>query len=513
MSGSCGCENSNCKCAESYSTESNIINIPCIIDGQEAILTNDPNVGGNEGMMFLFEDNFKWSMKDDLWKEKMKRLNRDMKKVFNENNIPLHEGVSADDYGIQLKKVDCSHDNLGIKTMEQLNGELLLTLVCDACGKRTSTSAPIESDAWDAESFAASVVNKGKVPQGAIAKAMMNRAMITQVSIESVIQELENKVNLGLISEDELMKSLKKKFGAEYDIQVFNSRYGYDHIECGKCGGSHKGYCPDYGKEEDEYNQCTDCKWDGANGNWNTVIEWCSSCKEKNEIEAKRNAERIRLEKEREEQEERDFQESEKYSREQGDIWEDRYLAESNRLSNPGQFRKYMEELPFPDNMENTKELGFIDKNGNTVEIYIGSGGSNNYDDEGVLEWWVVSNWWDDKPLRPNQEAEVKQFLNDYLRHHGVPKYELFWRNRYDDEDGDESDVFITLNPLPAAEEKLWKSLWENKSRKTGSCSHDDFEIETIEKDGSDYLLTFKCLGCKKVGSTSAELQDNEWMD
>ena len=49
----------------------------------------------------------------------------------------------------------CSHDNLGIKTMEQLNGELLLTLVCDACGKRTSTSAPIESGAWDAESFEA----------------------------------------------------------------------------------------------------------------------------------------------------------------------------------------------------------------------------------------------------------------------------------------------------------------------------------------------------------------------
>ena len=138
--------------AESFSAESNIINIPCIIDGQEAILTNDPNVGGNEGMMFLFDDIFEWAMKDDLWKEKMKRLNRDMKKVFNENNIPLHEGVSADDYGIQLKKVDCSHDNLGIKTMEQLNGELLLTLVCDACGKRTSTSAPIEGDAWDAES-------------------------------------------------------------------------------------------------------------------------------------------------------------------------------------------------------------------------------------------------------------------------------------------------------------------------------------------------------------------------
>jgi hypothetical protein len=165
-----------------------------------------------------------------------------------------------------------------------------------------------------------------------------------------------------------------------------------------------------------------------------------------------------------------------------------------------------MKELPFPDNMNNTKELGFLDKNGNTVEIYIGSGGSNQYDDEGVLEWWVVSNWWDDKPLRPNQEAEVKQFLNDYLRHHGVPKYELFWRNRYDDEDGDESDVFITLNPLPAAEEKLWLSLWENKSRKPKSCSHEDLSIKTMEVLNGELLLTLVCDKCGKRTSTSASL-------
>jgi hypothetical protein len=113
----------------------------------------------------------------------------------------------------------------------------------------------------------------------------------------------------------------------KFNAETFEARYGGSN--CGKCGGDHSGYCPDYG-EEDEYIQCTDCKWDGANGNWNTVIEWCSSCKEKNEIEAKRNAERIRLEKERDEQEERDFIESEKYNQEMMDIWEDRYFAESN---------------------------------------------------------------------------------------------------------------------------------------------------------------------------------------
>ena len=38
---------------------------------------------------------------------------------------------------------ECSHENLSIKTMEVLNGELLLTLDCDNCGKRTSTSASL----------------------------------------------------------------------------------------------------------------------------------------------------------------------------------------------------------------------------------------------------------------------------------------------------------------------------------------------------------------------------------
>jgi hypothetical protein len=576
MSGSCGCENSNCKCAESYSAESKSSNDDMLKRIQKR-LTDAGYKGKKSSSMVgpsfvyygkvndrikspldswsyiyyyfkitpiglqlefsqtedfknwlnsIYSESLKYKIYDELFDTEI------IKQDYGSNPGDIYRGaLDFDELGEGIvhindfwkpKTKSCSHDNLGIKTMEQLNGELLLTLVCDACGKRTSTSAPIESDAWDAESFSASVVNKSKVPQGAIAKAMMNRAMITQVSIESVIQELENKVNLGIISEDELMKSLKKKFGAEYDIQVFNSRYGYDHIECGKCGGSHSGYCPDYG-EEDEYTKCTDCKWDGANGNWNTVIEWCSSCKEENERYWKENAERIRLEKEREEQEERDFQDSEKYSREMADIWEDRYLAESKSSNDDMEIKPYMKALPFPDNRNETFETyadaGWYDESldGKYAELglFLGSGGSNQYEDEGILEWWVAGEIeftggdFTDITFKPKHEKNITYILKELLDYYEVPEYEIIWRNRYDE---DESDVFITLKPLPADEEKLWKSLWENKSRKTGSCSHDDFEIETIEKDGSDYLLTFKCLDCKKVGSTSAELQDNEWM-
>lgn len=76
-----------------------------------------------------------------------------------------------------------------------------------------------------AETFEATIVHQGKVPDGAIGKAMLNQSMITQASIEATINELENKVNLGLISEKDLMDSLKKKFGAEYDV------YSYEEDE------------------------------------------------------------------------------------------------------------------------------------------------------------------------------------------------------------------------------------------------------------------------------------------
>ena len=164
-----------------------------------------------------------------------------------------------------------------------------------------------------------------------------------------------------------------------------------------------------------------------------------------------------------------------------------------------------MEELPFPDNMDNTKELGFLDKNGNTVELHIGSGGGSWYEDEGILEWWVVGDWKNDKLLQPHQESEVKRFLNEYLKYHGVPEYEIIWRNYGLERRGDEqeSHCFITLNPLPADEEKLWKSLWEGNKTK---CKHEDLSIKTMEVLNGELLLTLDCDKCGKRTSTSASL-------
>ena len=49
----------------------------------------------------------------------------------------------------------CKHEDWDIKTMEELNGELLLLLKCLNCGKKAGTSAPLKHDDWDAESFSA----------------------------------------------------------------------------------------------------------------------------------------------------------------------------------------------------------------------------------------------------------------------------------------------------------------------------------------------------------------------
>ena len=99
---------------------------------------------------------------------------------------------------------------------------------CGGCGNCENSDC---CECKNAETFEAAVIRQGKAPKGAMAKAMMNQSMMEQANIEAMIQELENKVNLGLISEDDLMASLKKKFGAEYDIEVYSSEEMLGSVE------------------------------------------------------------------------------------------------------------------------------------------------------------------------------------------------------------------------------------------------------------------------------------------
>ena len=180
------------------------------------------------------------------------------------------------------------------------------------------------------------------------------------------------------------------------------------------------------------------------------------------------------------------------------------------------EIKPYMKALPFPDNRNETFETyadaGWYDESldGKYAELglFLGSGGSNQYEDEGILEWWVAGGVeftggdFTDITFKPKHEKNITILLKDLMDFFEVPEYEIIWRNRYDE---DESDVFITLKPLPADEEKLWKSYWENK-RGDKSCSHENLSIKTMEVLNGELLLTLDCDKCGKRTSTSASL-------
>jgi len=97
----------------------------------------------------------------------------------------------------------------------------------------------------DAETFEATAVYRGKIPEGSVGRAMLNQKLMDEAEMLEAIQKLENAVRLGLISEEEIMKSLQQKFGAE----VVNSRYsdkgwslwGRKLFKYGKLQGSIRG--------------------------------------------------------------------------------------------------------------------------------------------------------------------------------------------------------------------------------------------------------------------------------
>ena len=74
-----------------------------------------------------------------------------------------------------------------------------------------------------------------KKPKGIVERAMVNHMLIEQAEIEQAILELENAVRLGLVSEEELMMSLKQRFGAEttfdYHYSAGNKYAGSDVLD------------------------------------------------------------------------------------------------------------------------------------------------------------------------------------------------------------------------------------------------------------------------------------------
>ncbi len=68
---------------------------------------------------------------------------------------------------------------------------------------------------WENDDFEASAIYRGKKPEGAVAKALLSKKLMDEAELSATLEKLENAVRMGMISEEEVMKRLTDKFGAE----------------------------------------------------------------------------------------------------------------------------------------------------------------------------------------------------------------------------------------------------------------------------------------------------------
>ena len=118
--------------------------------------------------------------------------------------------------------------------------------------------------------FDAAVVMTGK-PVTAVEKAMAWNRLIKQADLHQMLMELEHNVRIGLIDEDELMSSLKEKFGAEEPMWCAcgcdgkiadHDDRGYGCWPCIECGDD---------SDTDINEMCSDCELDIHEAEYNTV--------------------------------------------------------------------------------------------------------------------------------------------------------------------------------------------------------------------------------------------------
>jgi len=108
-------------------------------------------------------------------------------------------------------------------------------------------------------------------PVTAVEKAMAWNRLIQQADLQQMLVELEHNVRIGLISEDEIMSSLKEKFGAEEPMWCAcgcdgkiadHDDRGYGCWPCIECGDD---------SDTDINEMCSDCELDIHEAEYNTV--------------------------------------------------------------------------------------------------------------------------------------------------------------------------------------------------------------------------------------------------
>jgi hypothetical protein len=139
--------------ADYVDIENTTFDIDCVIDGQEAILTNVDEWDEEGGLWFYFPDeefifgDDELEREGDTWSEKRKRLTKDINRVLEKHNIPPHKAEGVDEMGIYLRKVNAE---LGVDTIEwdEEKGDLMLTLeLNDGVDKQYAyISTPLKRD-------------------------------------------------------------------------------------------------------------------------------------------------------------------------------------------------------------------------------------------------------------------------------------------------------------------------------------------------------------------------------
>ena len=126
---------------------------------------------------------------------------------------------------------------------------------CIDCKEHYITK-PMAMLAAESEDFEAVAVYQGKKPEGSVAKALLQKKLMDKAELLDTIHKLENDVRLGLISEEEIMKQLQEKFGAEDN---------FDAEFCSECGCSHKD-AEEFAAETSGGNQVFNSCWKCGSG-------------------------------------------------------------------------------------------------------------------------------------------------------------------------------------------------------------------------------------------------------
>tara|TARA_Y100000389_G_scaffold108016_1_gene105126 strand:+ start:2955 stop:3863 length:909 start_codon:yes stop_codon:yes gene_type:complete len=130
---------------------------------------------------------------------------------------------------------------------------------CIDCKEHYITKPMAMLAAAESEDFEAVAVYQGKKPEGSVAKALLQKKLMDKAELLDTIHKLENDVRMGLISEEEIMKQLQEKFGAEELQDNFDAEF------CSECGCSHKD-AEEFAAETSGGNQVFNSCWKCGSG-------------------------------------------------------------------------------------------------------------------------------------------------------------------------------------------------------------------------------------------------------